>query len=135
MPPSLVGIWLAQDNISFGEKCLLTILPGGRTIQFATSVSKPRPVDPVWRLWHSGPDSGPIRFRLWPSSPGWQGQIEWDAEGFTMSLEIGELSTKCRCVPADPASLPDWYPELMDYHLRRMDEVEAEKKTPSPDLP
>tara|TARA_B110000285_G_C14738970_1_gene429901 strand:+ start:142 stop:567 length:426 start_codon:yes stop_codon:yes gene_type:complete len=122
---SIEGTWYI-DGMPFDEDGILVIMKDGRTIQFPTSVTKPR-MNQTMRLWHSGFDGESIQFRNAPHGRGWLRRIELSSNGWDMIADSdGEIS-RFHCQRADLASLPDWYPEMLEKNLTKMSALEDEK--------
>ena len=120
--PDIEGVWLV-DTEPLGEPCILVIMPDGRTVQFPTSVSKPR-VNQTMRLWHSEHDGTQICFRPSPSAEGWLRGIEEAEYGWVMTAETNGEQSRFHCIEFPPHLLPDWYEEMLAINLEKMADVE-----------
>ena len=120
---SVEGTWLIS-GMPFGEDGFLIIREDGRTIQFPTSITKPR-LNQTLRLWHSGFDGASIRFRSNPLRSGWLRGVERMGDDWSLVAECEGETKRFLCVKASEKCLPDWLPEMLDKNLARMDEVEA----------
>ena len=121
---SIEGVWYI-DGMPFDEDGILVIMTDGRTIQFPTSVAKPR-MNETMRLWHSGFDGESIQFRDAPDSQGWLRRVELASNGWDMIADSKGKISRFHCQRADLASLPDWYPEMLEKNLTKMSDLEDE---------
>lgn len=122
------GVWFISGlDIVPGEAGILVMLRNGRCVQFPTSVTPPLK-HPIQRLWFTCSDAGTIRFRMKPDGNEWLRFIENTVQGWTMVSddEHGRLEFPCR--PANPGDLPDWYPEMLEKCLKKMDLLEHQER-------
>lgn len=123
---NIEGIWKI-DTEPFGEPCILIITPAGRTIQFPTSVSSPS-MNQTMRLWHSDYDGAQVRFRPSPSAEGWLRGVKPVKDGWIMTAERDGEHSSFHCVPMRPQDLPDWYDEMLEKNLKKMEQTEFENR-------
>ena len=122
--PDIEGSWLI-DYEPFEEPCLLIIMPDGRTVQFLTSVTKPR-INQTMRLWHSEYDGKRVRFRPSPSAEGWFRGAEITDDGWVMTAEANGEQSRFHCSVFPAHLFPDWYEEMLTINLEKMLDVERE---------
>ena len=119
---ALEGVWLI-DGMPFDELGLLVIMRNGRTVQFPTSIKRPR-LNQTMRLWHSDFDGETIRFKGSPEGLGWIRGVEFSSRGWFMIANPNGQSSRFHCYPADLFSLPTWYNEMLEKNLEKMAEIE-----------
>ncbi|SHI52608.1 hypothetical protein SAMN02745181_0317 [Rubritalea squalenifaciens DSM 18772] len=115
---TLTGTWFISGiGEAENEVGILALLTDGRAIQFPSSTAKPR-LNQTMRLWYRYESATLLRFSLKYGEEGWIRTIEETHDGWIMSDESGIHKFPCIIAPED--ALPEWYPELLEKNLDRM---------------
>lgn len=121
----LTGAWFMSNIGVFpDEDGILVFRPDGICIQFPSSVTVP-PIGQTFRLWYSFPDMNTIQFKMTPDGREWLRFIERNDTGWTMVCdeELNKVRhhKKFPCRVAKPEELPDWFDEMLEKNLMKID--------------